>query len=408
MMRCIKKIERYRKLTKVLALVFIGMISSRCVETFEVESQDFESILVINTTITNEMKFQQILLSRTFKFEEDKAQAEQGATIKIIEDSTVEYIFEEPSPGVYRSAQEFKALPNKGYRLSIETLEGKSYTTEELFLPQETAIDDVRPVKMFNSDGVGGVGILIDAFDPSGNSKYYRYEFEETYRISAPFWVGQDLVSTVEAGETIFSRVDRPSSERQCYNGGKSNTIITTNTTALSEDRLDGFLVHFIKSDDIRVADRYSIFIRQYVQSRDANGFYETLDSFSDSESIFSQIQPGFISSNIVSNENPDEKVLGFFDVSSVSEKRIFFNRDEVIGDLPRFTLNCAFVAPEQEDFETAEAFRRRIATDFIRSGGFKFFKEDPPMSGDFVFVPRSCGDCSVFGRGVAPDFWIE
>jgi len=77
--------------------------------------------------------------------------------------------------------------------------------------------------------------------------------------------------------------------------------------------------------------NRYSIFVKQYVQNFAAHTFYQTLKDISGSESILSQTQPGFFAGNIKSDDNPNEKVIGFFDVSSVSNKRIFFNFSDLL-----------------------------------------------------------------------------
>jgi hypothetical protein len=54
------------------------------------------------------------------------------------------------------------------------------------------------------------------------------------------------------------------------------------------------------------------------------------LKELSGSDGILSQNQPGFFFGNIKSVENPNEKVIGYFEVSSVSSQRIFFNYEDV------------------------------------------------------------------------------
>ncbi len=396
---------------RILILVLFCSILPGCVEPFEVEIEDFENILVINTTVTNEVKHQQVLLTRTFKFGDSGPLSEQGATVKIIEDATTEYLFEELSPGVYRSVQEFGASAGKEYQLSIKTLDGKSYISDKVTLPQDTPIDRVYPKRIVNDKEVEGIGILVDTFDPTGNSTYYRYEFEETYKVNAPFWHPFDLIVVAEGEEFFeFGLIPRPESQRVCYATNVSNNIKLTNTTSLTEDRIIGLEVNFIPAQDIRIEDRYSILVKQYVQSREAYGFYETLSSFSESENLFSQIQPGFITGNIVSEDNPRDQVLGFFDVSSFSEQRIFIDRNDLIEDLPKFALECELLIPESTG-DNLITFHERMR-DFINSDQLRYFP-DPNSIPDappnlFVFMPRACGDCTALGNSEAPDFWED
>ncbi|WP_109436936.1 DUF4249 domain-containing protein [Aquimarina sp. AU119] len=420
-MKFANKLIRYKEKGKILFLIFICLLFSQCVEEFDFETEDFESILVVNTTVTNEVKRQQVLLSRTFRFEDNGPLLESGATIKVVEENTgIEYLFEEVSSGTYLSVQEFAAMPDKKYQLIINTSDGRSYVSEKVMLPNEISIDRVYPKRMANTRGVEGIGILVDTFDPTSTSKYYRYKFEETYRITAPFWSPQDIVIITGEEDCIYDFIERPEGKRVCYADNFSNSIIITNTTAFNEDRLTGFLLNFLPSDDIRVVDRYSILVKQFVQSKEANGFYQILKDFSESESLFSQVQPGFIEGNIISENNKDEIVLGFFDVSSVSERRIFFDSNDFIGDLTKFDFGCQAILPviDAENEETREAFERRwirVASD--RSNMFVSMESNGPPEPEgckstidgFTFVtPRECGDCTAFGRSEVPDFWED
>ena len=51
-------------------VVFLMLIS--CVEPFEIKTIDFESALVVEATITDELKNHVVKLSRAFKLEEDE------------------------------------------------------------------------------------------------------------------------------------------------------------------------------------------------------------------------------------------------------------------------------------------------------------------------------------------------
>ncbi|WP_298311746.1 DUF4249 domain-containing protein [uncultured Aquimarina sp.] len=401
---------------RILVVIFVCITLNSCIDPFEIETENFENILVINATITNEVKNQEILLSRTFRFEDDGPLSEEGATVKVIEDASVEYTFEESSPGIYRSVQEFAASSGKEYELSIQTSEGRSYVSDKVTLPQETSIERIYPQKITNNNGVEGLGIFVDTFDPTGNSKYYRYEFEETYRIITPLWYPFDLIVTSEGENSFeFGLVNRPENQKICYASNVSNNIKIANTTIFEEDRITGLEVNFIPAEDIRVDNRYSILVRQYVQSREANGFYEILSSFSESESLFSQIQPGFITGNIISENNQEEKVLGYFDVSSVSEQRIFVNRDDFLIDLPRFALECDLIELVKDPFDELITFHQRIGA-FIDSNEVRYFPDAPPEPGEPIefpgilsyFVPRACGDCTALGVSTAPGFWVD
>ncbi len=401
------------KIIKAGIAMVVSILASSCIEPTEIATENFENILVIDALITDELKRQEIVLSRTFRFEDSIASPEGEALVSIKDDVGNEYVFEESEGGRYVSQQEFQAILGQEYQMFIETTDGQSYASDKVMFQQKSSLDSLYAVRMFNDDGVEGIGILADSFDPTRNSAYYRYEYEEAYRYVAKEWINFDIkATTLNNGVISITYEERSVDKRTCYNQVPSNNIVINNTLSLAEDRVKEFEVKFIKADDISIADRYSILVRQYVQSREANAFYETLSNFSESENFLSQIQPGFINGNITSTTDPDLKVLGYFEVSAVSEKRIFFNHDDILSDLPEFRVRCmeTLVPPWNSLFEPIEDYLKRVQS-FVNTGVFVLSEVPliPVESGGPVFLkPRACGDCTVFGKSEVPDFWID
>ncbi|WP_299438890.1 DUF4249 domain-containing protein [uncultured Aquimarina sp.] len=399
------------------ALFFmIGFITLfGCTEPFDIENDRIEDFLVINATVTDQVSNQRIVLSRTFGFEESEPIPEEGASIVIIENNLTEYPFNENSPGEYYSVQEFGVTAGNEYKLTVRTANGRSYSSQKVIAPQPTSIDRVYAKRMVNDQGTDGIGVFLDTFDPTGNSLYYRYGFEETSKFTAPNWISTDITSSAQGSDVTFAYVERPESERVCYISGRSNSINIANTSSLTEDRIQDLSINFIPVDDIRVSERYSILVKQYVQTREAQSFYRVLNDFSGSESLFSQIQPGFIRGNIVSETDTDENVLGYFDVSSLAEERIFFNRSEFISEIP-FVLDCEPFTPEP-DLEVPNAYQRFLQSliGLIRGNTVRLLNPTPlppPPPPEvfpvFTFVPRICGDCTAVGKSEVPEFWID
>ncbi|WP_373517043.1 DUF4249 domain-containing protein [Pricia sp.] len=384
----------------ILKLTILFLYS--CVEPFDAETGTFESVIIIEATLTDEMKTQQITLTRASPLEGDATVAESNAQVSIIDDSKNEYVFRETAPGVYTSANEFAAQPNQGYQLFVTTNNGRSYVSSSSRLTiQDTDEIDELYAERTNDTGNEGISIFIDNVGIGANTAYYRYEYEETYKVIAPFWTQNDLVET-PPGSSQLDLVIKDQEERTCFRTELSNTITVANTNAFTENRLARFPIRFIDKDSYILANRYSILVKQFVVSRDAFTFYETLRDFSGSESLFSENQPGFFAGNIVSETDADEKVVGFFDVSAVSSKRIFFEHPDFFpdGPLPDFVNDCLQDAPRYDTL-----------LDLVRSDFVRYLREnsDPePFEGPYIVVADICGDCTVFGSNVVPDFWEE
>ncbi len=393
------------------AIIFsiIVLFTNSCVEPFDIKTTTFESALVIEATITNEFKFQEINLSRTFPLENEGPLTESNANVKIIDDAQNTYIFQETSPGEYVSNHEFKALPNNSYQLFITTSEGKSYSSQPAQLTNSSQIDNIYASKEKDDLGLENISIFVDSFDPTGNSKYYRYEYEETYKIIAPFWSKYDLVVTYVPRYGV-ERVLRTKEEQTCYKTVYSNAIIQTETNRFLEDRVSKFAVRVLQSDNTIISHRYSILVKQYIQSPEAFTFYKTLNKFSGSESLFSQNQPGFFNGNVFSTDNASEKVVGFFEISSVSSKRMFFNYRDFfpVEPLPPYFTECEPAAPSNASYGGDPS----LLFGLVQRGEVKYYDEngapDFTMPGPFLVVIPECGDCTLFGTNVAPDFWLE
>jgi hypothetical protein len=413
-------------LKRINHIIITGILLSAisCVDEIPLETDSFESVLVIEATITNENKQQEILLSRSFMFDSISVQ-ESGATVKVIDDAMNTFTFLETEPGVYKSQSPFAALPNRNYNLSV-VASGSEYGSSEMQLTQPTTIDNLYFERDFNENGIEGVSVYIDSYDPTGNSKFYRHEYEETYKIIAPLYSPEELISNgvvfpiLPANQPNFNSIQelmdflvtiqlRPEQEQICYNTIASNTIIVTNTNDLLEDRLDKYRVHFVGRDNSEIMYRYSILVRQFVQSLEAHAFYETLKSQSISESVFSETQPGFLQGNVFSENDATQKVIGFFEVTSFDSKRVFFNYADLFldEDLPPYYVVCDdFFKPDILTVDPLSGIWTGSPLVQAINDGFQYFDSEGDLP--YRLVLNVCGDCTNLGSNTVPDFWEE
>lgn len=382
------------KIIYFFSFLTLCFINNGCVEEFKPGTLTFEDAIVIEATITNEYKYQKILLSRTFKFEEE-LKSESGAIVKITSSSNQTYNFQETKAGVYVSNVQFSATNNTDYQLFITTNNGKEYESETIQLVENNAlIDNLYAIKGLSTDGTEGIGIYLDGSNATNNSNYYGYEYEETYKYIAPYWRRKDLV--LESENPIrFSLVDRVEEERVCYITKNSKGRLLTDTNLQSENKVENFLINFIPLKDFRLNSRYSISVKQYIQSQKSYNYIKTLNKFSDVESLLSQTQTGFFAGNIFSVQNKDEMVIGIFEVSSISEKRIFFDRFDFIKTT--YPINCTISSPEH----------RKLAV-LVKNNSVKFLDNPDGVGIVYEVVNRACGDCRVYGTNVRPTFWID
>jgi hypothetical protein len=406
-----------------LAILLLAVTS--CTEPYALQTNSYEEAIVIEATITNELKKQEIKVSRTFRFEDNGPTAESGATVYLTDDLGNQYDFEEKEDK-YISKIAFQPVSDREYRLRVITNEGDSYTSRSEKL---TAVNEIASLtaNVTTKENGKGVEIIVNSFDPKGASKYYRYEYDETYKIIAPYWVNVEAIPRIftnhptDYGELTIQ--PRTTEARTCYSSKKSNSIILTNTNNLSEDRVR-FPVRFIKSTDYIIMNRYSILVKQYVQNLAAYTYYQTLKNLSGSESLLSQNQPGFFSGNINSDDNPNKKVIGYFEVASYSEKRIFFNFTDVFPNekLPAYPYDCNKIYSllnlsnlyycfdnMNSNCKGQTIINSLITKQLVYYSGWPYFGIIPPSKDtQLSMVPIQCGDCTSFSSNIKPLFWID
>lgn len=397
-----------------LVVAGIILLSNGCVEEFVPKAGEFSDILVVEATVTNEMKHHKIYLNRTYSFEDEAALAETNAQVMILEDSNNQHMFEESEPGVYTSINAFNVVPGANYQLKITMKDGSSFSSDQMILPQGSAIDSLYTERIVNDFGEEGMGIYVDNTNAQEGSKNFRYEYIETYKVIAPDWNSVALVNVPQPVCPNVVKAGREREERVCYSSKSSNGIILASTDSFDENRVQRFLVRFIDKSNYILSHRYSILVKQYAQSNAAHSFYEALKEFSSSESLFSETQPGFLQGNLHSDSDRNQQVLGYFDVSTVSEKRIYFDYEDYFPgeELPPYADPCQRAAPKVAAGHSSEP--RCILPVLVEMDLIRYVTDNPnytgPQSegGPFITVPRVCGDCTVLGSTEIPTFWEE
>lgn len=385
-----------------IASSFVMIFLVACTESFPIETITYENILVVESTITNELKQQVVKLSNTIRLTDFGQAFEDNANVMVeVSDGNVFDFSQDSDTGYYVSNVEFRAMPNVSYTLKINTQDGRSYSSSAVNLTPEVAMDQVYPESVVEN-GREGAQVFIDTDNKAGDARYFRYEYEETYKIRLPnpsgftfeFFNVSDFTRSYEI-ELIERRLDL-----ECYNTIESEGISQTSTSNLGENRIFRYPIRFIPKSNAKIKEQYSILVKQYVQSEEAYTFYEILKDLGNVESLLSQGQPGYVTGNLYSESGSTEKVLGFFEASSVSSQRIFFNYKDFGYELPPYFEPCdvEVIIGETQDLKRKLEF-----------GGFRiFFYEEIGLRHIYHIARTECAECDSFSTHLKPDFWED
>ncbi|MEO0505224.1 MAG: DUF4249 domain-containing protein [Bacteroidota bacterium] len=399
-----------------VAFIVLGMVS--CVESFDIPTNtEFDDVLIVEGTLTDVSSIQTIDLSRTGTLGDDNIVPEQNAQVRVNLGNGSAIDFVEVSPGKYESAEAFAATNENTYTLSIISTDGNTYTSTEETLPPSATLDEVIARRIVNENNIEGVEIVVNSSSPSGEAQFFRYTFQEDFEVVAPLWNQFEAIVVSEDPPEVDIQL-RPQEELFCFGTNSSNRGTLFSTAGLNTAVVSELPVHFLERDNYFIARRYSILVKQMVQTEEAFTFYQKLRELSGQENLLTQQQPGFLSGNMLVNDAPSREVTGYFDVVSISEKRIFFNHEDFFDrvGLPAYAVNCndnSFSAPRL----SLDRFGNSELILAIQNERLEYFTDNseglgmgagPDPDRPFKMVPRICGDCTRLGSNVKPDFWID
>jgi hypothetical protein len=412
---------------KILTLLLLSVAAFQisCTEPYALQTDTFDNALVIEATLTDEFKFQEIKLSRTYRLEEDGPDPEVGAAVHITDSNGNHYSFTAVD-GVYRSQQQFKALPDVTYQLHVTTNDGKTYVSTNEKLSSLTSMDDLVAERGVNSKNEEGVKILAKSTKTTTGNEYYRFEYKETHKIIAPHWISKrgvvvPLVPVPEEHplDTLYME-PWPYEAKICYSTENSKEIAISNTS-LNTTNSNVDLIRFLNVTDYKIANRYSINVTMYNENLAAYNYYDALKKSSTQGSLLSQNQPGFYSGNIKNQSNPSEKIIGFFDVAHVSTKRIFFNFEDIFQDRakPEYPYYCPEITfLNEHEFKYLYCFcigspecpsNPPCGGFYIHASVLNREKAVYAFLGEYVYLTNiQCGDCTSFSSNIKPTFWID
>jgi hypothetical protein len=385
------------KIKKIHYVILLSLMIA-CVEPFNIKETAPTNMLVVEGVFSSQMKRHQIFLSRATQLGDKNVVREQGATVTISDQEGNVFSLSEENPGVYETA-ELSANAGNKYTLHITTAAGDAYASREVPFKDGADIGSVYPKYVFNPDqDVKGIQIYVDTQDPTNQTRFYRWNYTETWEVNAPFpanwvWLGGNKV------EWNYDRIDT------CYVTDTLRQILIRNTRDLEQDIIAGQKLQFIPEHSHIYRRRYSILVQQFSLSEESYLYWENLRTISEQQGSLSDIQPGSLVGNMISLNNPDETVLGYFEACKVSEKRIFFSAIDFYDlglKMPKiFRSYCYDIQPTLVPLAELGATMQKVERTMSI---WEAFGNEP--STVFSLMPKSCCDCRDQGPTERPSYF--
>lgn len=374
----------------LLNLFYLILLFSNCIREFDPPSQGYKNLLVVEAFLSDGNEQFEVKLSRSTPIDTIASIPESGANVSISNETGEEYFLQESSnKGIYFYSGIINPQIGKSYQIHIQTQNGSLYESAPVTMRKTPKIDSVT----FNyeprpASGLEGVQIYVNTHDPSNNTKYYRWEWKETWQFRTQY----NTLVYWDEGEI------KPLEEQIyiCWSSGKSTSIELFTSSNLAEDIVADYPLSYVNTKSEKLKMKYSINVKQYALSKESYNYWKELQKSTESLGTLFDPQPTIIKGNIYNTVDDGELVLGYFDAASVSEERIFIKR----SDLP--------LARFSNRFNCTDSIVSRGSIGLMLSDNWWLVEEIviPPPTTYLFTDSRYCADCTLSGTNIEPDFW--
>lgn len=236
---------------------------------------------------------------------------ELDATISIVGSGGATWpLTETTGTGIYTSAP-LTLDPTQQYSISIATTTGEKYASSPVPCKVTPPIDSIFWRQPFD------LTIYASTHDPTNNTRYYRYDYNETWEHDA------QLQTVWGVANGVIYAQDSTNQTQRCWTTDTSTNILLTSSAAQSSDIIDSFPLVTIPNSDPRVTKVYSIIVRQYALTEDAYNYWLLIQKTTQDVGTLFDIQPTQLIGNITCTSNPSEPVIGFITATTVQQQRI-------------------------------------------------------------------------------------
>jgi hypothetical protein len=398
---------------RAIFLLAISVLMSpfkACVEPYNPDEDELRTgILVINAHLTDGAGEQVIEISRSVGLTYSFFDPVSGSLAEVIREDGELRVFSESQPGYYRADLDAAFLQTgSSYMLHVVTPDWNEY---------ESDFDKLRPVPDIDSlyyeletnsfssesDSIGGIRFYCDFTYDNEDYEYIRWDLTETYE----FHNRDDLVYYFLDMDHWMKPVPDTSIYTVCY---ITNELFQIHSMSLRSLDFGNYIkkpFSFVPNDmrEQKLHHKYSLLVKQYSLGQEAFYYWNELKKNTQEQGSLFDRQPALLKSNIRNVNDETERVLGFFSMAGVVEKRAFAVKPEGLDLIP-YEDQC-FVMPKYgEEYNTVPYFR---------PGGY--YPLDPPpiyitwhprMPLPPMLTSKACVDCREYENStdIKPDYW--
>ena len=359
-----------------------------CREPYDAEINEKVDAIAVDGSLIKGREKQTVIITRSAPLNDISYLPVTDCQVKIVDELNNEFHFTEESDGDYTALIDDNLLVNnRKYKLVFVTPDGNVYESGFETIIETAPVDSVYPVRetLYSSSEQQDVDIIrfyLDLKAPATGSRYYRWELTETYETHSFYHIDY-----IFDGEEVIMTPDLRDSVYYCWITSGINELYSSNTVNLIINEKKKIPLNHHLSTSRKIAIKYSLLINQYALNEKAYDYWHQKKiEIQESGGLYT-VQPGQGTSNIRNIHDDAEKVLGYFWVSSLSEKRIFYEDP--------FSYRRPFGFCELDTFLPPYP------------GPFPIYLTGDSAFGPLYIADPECFDCRLIGGSLEkPAFW--
>lgn len=369
-------------------LLLVLLLPYGCVEEFDPGDYGNSSYYVVVDAVINDQQEEQLIkISLSGPVSETAYNHLSDCQVKVLDKFNNEFVFYETNNAYKGYIDSEHLCAGNAFKVSFVTPEGKEY---ESLYDEFVAAASIDSVYWKLGESFTEIQFYIDFQNKGNTGKYYKWDLEESYEHHATWPMGNYYT------DNNFVYAPYSWDLFVCYNTLPIKSIYTLSTQNLNENENITMPLHSVDNSTQRLFYRYSLLVSQASLSADAYSYWDKLKKNNQESGGLFDSQPANTLGNMKCLSDPDEKVLGFFGVSSIQTQRIF------VQDVPDLEFPHYF----QCDEEAIEI------TDILSSSETSwpiYFVPVPAGYPGYLTGDYDCFDCRQRGGDtIPPDYWRD
>ncbi len=365
-----------------IIIIPLVLLLATCVKPYYPDIDKYDKIVVIDGLLADDGTPPVVILSYSYKTDKHFSDPISDASVYITSSDGSRYDLAETVDGKYTYTQDmFQVKVGMSFQLVVEHDGNVFSSTLETVMPV-APVTTLSMAPIDNSES-NSISILLSSVGTDEQSKYYSWQCEETWKFRVP------LISPKLINKEV------------CYAKQQTKGIIIGSTESFSNNSFDLFHVLSVPFDSPKLSIRYSVLAKQYSITRECYLYLQHIQKINESNGSLFDPVPASMNGNVASENSP---VIGNFQVSSVSQYRLFIDR----SDLPK----NAIISQGLEDctMESATLGDTRMKDSLI---GAKMILMDTAIIQTTTFLrfasAITCFDCTASGApNTPPSWWTE